>query len=405
MRKHLSRLKGGGLARAAAPARVVALVLSDVVGDDLSTIGSGPTVPDPTTFAQALAVLERRGVLGEVPAAVRDRLARRRPRRSRRDAEAGAIRCFRRVATRIVGERPPERPGRGARGAAAGPAPRRPHHTARRRGAGGRARAGRDPARGVERATPASGPGLPPRRRRDHGHRAGRRARAVGTRSWPWRQHRPSRASRGRRSSPAWPRTGSTARATAPGASWTTRPPAAATRLGLAPAAVFLAANDTRNYLGPLGDLILTGPTGTNVADIVALLATPAARKGYNAQDHCPGGTLSQDPVDDPDGQENDDPGMRQPTAQAGPRASSGGRRGRALRAPGAARRGPPDRGPDRLPQGQDRERGLPRPRHAATSSASSTSATRSCCSSSSTSWTTSTGRSRPPSRPTRATR
>ena len=54
-------------------------------------------------------------------------------------------------------------------------------------------------------------------------------------------------------------------------------------RLGLAPPAAFLAENDTRNYLGPLGDLILTGPTGTNVADIVALLATPAARKGYNA--------------------------------------------------------------------------------------------------------------------------
>jgi hydroxypyruvate reductase len=60
-------------------------------------------------------------------------------------------------------------------------------------------------------------------------------------------------------------------------------------RLGLAPAADFLAENDTRNYLGPLGDLILTGPTGTNVADIVTLLATRSARKGYNAQD-LPGG-------------------------------------------------------------------------------------------------------------------
>ena len=59
--------------------------------------------------------------------------------------------------------------------------------------------------------------------------------------------------------------------------------------LGLAPPAAFLAESDTRNYLGPLGDLILTGPTGTNVADIVALLATRRARKGYNAQD-LPGG-------------------------------------------------------------------------------------------------------------------
>jgi hydroxypyruvate reductase len=59
---------------------------------------------------------------------------------------------------------------------------------------------------------------------------------------------------------------------------------ARAAALGLAPAAAFLEANDTRNYLGPLGDLILTGPTGTNVADIVTLVATPAARKGYNAR-------------------------------------------------------------------------------------------------------------------------
>ncbi len=74
VRKHLSRLKGGGLARAAAPARVVTLVLSDVVGDDLSTIASGPTVPDPTTFADALVVLRRREILDDVPAAVRARL-------------------------------------------------------------------------------------------------------------------------------------------------------------------------------------------------------------------------------------------------------------------------------------------------------------------------------------------
>src|SRR5258708_6696329 len=74
VRKHLSRLKGGGLARAAAPARVIALVLSDVVGDDLSTIGSGPVAPDPTTYADALAVLAERGLLAEVPLPVRARL-------------------------------------------------------------------------------------------------------------------------------------------------------------------------------------------------------------------------------------------------------------------------------------------------------------------------------------------
>lgn len=74
VRKHLSALKGGRLAAAAAPATVVTLVLSDVVGDDPSVVGSGPTVPDPSTYADARDVLDR--VDAEVPGAVRARLER-----------------------------------------------------------------------------------------------------------------------------------------------------------------------------------------------------------------------------------------------------------------------------------------------------------------------------------------
>jgi glycerate 2-kinase len=59
VRKHLSAIKGGRLAAAAAPARIVTLAISDVPGDDPSVIASGPTVPDPTTFADARAVLEK----------------------------------------------------------------------------------------------------------------------------------------------------------------------------------------------------------------------------------------------------------------------------------------------------------------------------------------------------------
>ena len=62
VRKHLSAIKGGRLAAAAAPARVVTLAISDVPGDDPSVIASGPTVPDPTTFADALAVLAKYGI-------------------------------------------------------------------------------------------------------------------------------------------------------------------------------------------------------------------------------------------------------------------------------------------------------------------------------------------------------
>ncbi len=74
VRKHLSRLGGGQLARAAHPAEVAALVVSDVVGDDLATIASGPTAPDPATFDDAAQVLRDYGLWSDVPAAVRRHL-------------------------------------------------------------------------------------------------------------------------------------------------------------------------------------------------------------------------------------------------------------------------------------------------------------------------------------------
>lgn len=73
VRKHLSAIKGGRLAAAAMPARVVTLLISDVPGDSPSVIGSGPTVADPSTLAEARAVLERYHI--EVPPAVRAHLA------------------------------------------------------------------------------------------------------------------------------------------------------------------------------------------------------------------------------------------------------------------------------------------------------------------------------------------
>lgn len=72
VRKHLSAIKGGRLALAAAPARVTTLAISDVAGDDPAVIASGPTVADPTTCAEALAILERYSL--DVPASVRELL-------------------------------------------------------------------------------------------------------------------------------------------------------------------------------------------------------------------------------------------------------------------------------------------------------------------------------------------
>jgi glycerate 2-kinase len=72
VRKHLSAIKGGRLAAAAAPAKVVALMISDVPGDDPSIIASGPTVVDPSTNEDALGIIKKYSI--EVPASVRERL-------------------------------------------------------------------------------------------------------------------------------------------------------------------------------------------------------------------------------------------------------------------------------------------------------------------------------------------
>lgn len=70
IRKHLSAIKGGRLAQAASPAKVVALILSDVVGDDLDVIASGPTVADRTTYADCLDILDRYKIALTIPQAV-----------------------------------------------------------------------------------------------------------------------------------------------------------------------------------------------------------------------------------------------------------------------------------------------------------------------------------------------
>ncbi len=72
VRKHLSAIKGGRLALACAPARVVTLLISDVPGDDPGIIASGPTLPDPTTCADSLAILEKYNI--EIPANLRQHL-------------------------------------------------------------------------------------------------------------------------------------------------------------------------------------------------------------------------------------------------------------------------------------------------------------------------------------------
>lgn len=76
IRKHISAIKGGRLARLAQPATLISLILSDVVGDRLDTIASGPTVPDQTTFDDCLRILEKYGLVRKVPPSVLDYLTK-----------------------------------------------------------------------------------------------------------------------------------------------------------------------------------------------------------------------------------------------------------------------------------------------------------------------------------------
>jgi glycerate 2-kinase len=75
VRKHISLIKGGQLARLACPATLVTLILSDVIGDDLDVIGSGPTAPDPTTFKDARAIFEKYRIWNKLPRSVRERVS------------------------------------------------------------------------------------------------------------------------------------------------------------------------------------------------------------------------------------------------------------------------------------------------------------------------------------------
>ena len=101
VRKHLSAMKGGRLA-AATPARVIALILSDVLGDDLGTIGSGPTAPDGTTYGDAIQILRRYGIWKKVVPRVRAHLLNGQRGAYPESPKPGAH-IFRRVQNQIIG--------------------------------------------------------------------------------------------------------------------------------------------------------------------------------------------------------------------------------------------------------------------------------------------------------------
>jgi hydroxypyruvate reductase/glycerate 2-kinase len=103
VRKHLSRVKGGRLAALLHPATTVSLIVSDVIGNRLDVIASGPTAPDPSTFADALTVLDRYRLLEETPQAVLRHLMTGSAGRLPETPKEGAP-VFRRVNNRIIAD-------------------------------------------------------------------------------------------------------------------------------------------------------------------------------------------------------------------------------------------------------------------------------------------------------------
>jgi glycerate 2-kinase len=102
IRKHLSAVKGGRLAEKLFPATVLALIISDVVGDRLDSVASGPTVPDPTTFSDAFQILRKYDLLNRIPRRVKEEITRGLHDKSRETPKSGS-RIFDRVHNILVG--------------------------------------------------------------------------------------------------------------------------------------------------------------------------------------------------------------------------------------------------------------------------------------------------------------
>jgi hydroxypyruvate reductase len=102
VRKHLDQLKGGLMARISNGANIHALVLSDVIGDPLDVIGSGPLVPDPTTYDDAIAILKRREVWDRTPDAVTAHLLAG-ARGECAETPKSGDRCFSNITVKVIG--------------------------------------------------------------------------------------------------------------------------------------------------------------------------------------------------------------------------------------------------------------------------------------------------------------
>ena len=260
VRKHLSAVKGGRLAATAIPARVFGLILSDVPGNDLATIGSGLTAPDPSTFADAVSALKRRNVWGRAPERVRDHLERGAAGQIVETPKPGDA-LFARVTNAIIGDNATALDAAASAAAAAGYAVRRFSELRGEAEELGRAMANHVAALPHRRICAiAGGEAVVTVRGGGKGGRAQQCALAMAaelSRIAPERKVLALFAGTDGIDGPTDAAGGFASPATV----------ARAAARGLDPATA-LARNDAYNFLDAAGDLFRTGPTGTNVADI-----------------------------------------------------------------------------------------------------------------------------------------
>jgi hydroxypyruvate reductase len=102
LRKHVSQTKGGKLAKSAYPSTMITLILSDVIGDNLNSIASGPTVPDESTFEECLKILERYDIKNKIPPSILDLIERGIRREAEETPKADDV-AFRRTQNMIIG--------------------------------------------------------------------------------------------------------------------------------------------------------------------------------------------------------------------------------------------------------------------------------------------------------------
>jgi glycerate 2-kinase len=263
VRRHLSAIKGGGLLRACGGARVLSLILSDVAHNDLATIGSGPTAADPTIFAEAVGVLKRRGLWGRAPEVIRDRLERGAAGEIAETLKPGDP-LLERVDNLVIGDNASALEGAAAAAAAAGYAVYRWRELYGEADDLGRALAAHlsGIAAGARARTCVIAGGEPvvTIRGQGKGGRAQQAALAMALEL--------ERLGDARRIAALFAGTdGIDGPTDAAGAFSSPRTPARAREAAFDPDAA-LKRNDAYPLLAALGDLFITGPTGTNVSDI-----------------------------------------------------------------------------------------------------------------------------------------